>query len=110
MPENGRSLVLSTLNHIAVNAPPRQHAFEIADQLAAEFAQTAVERDKHGGTAKIQRDLLRASGLLNVSIPPDFGGWGMEWPDTMKLIRVFARVDSSVAHLFGFQHLMLASV
>jgi alkylation response protein AidB-like acyl-CoA dehydrogenase len=34
----------------------------------------------------------------------------MEWPDTMKLIRVFARVDSSVAHLFGFQHLMLASV
>jgi alkylation response protein AidB-like acyl-CoA dehydrogenase len=34
----------------------------------------------------------------------------MEWPDTMKLIRVFARVDSSIAHLFGFQHLMLASV
>ena len=34
----------------------------------------------------------------------------MEWPDTMKLIRIFARVDSSIAHLFGFQHLMLASV
>jgi alkylation response protein AidB-like acyl-CoA dehydrogenase len=34
----------------------------------------------------------------------------MEWPDTMKLIRLFARVDSSIAQLFGFQHLMLASV
>src|ERR1700683_2707062 len=107
---HGRTVVLSTLNHIAVNVPPRQHAFEIADQLAAAFAQTAVERDKRGGTAKTERDLLRASGLLNVTIPADLGGWGMDWPDTMKLIRIFARVDSSIAHLFGFQHLMLASV
>jgi alkylation response protein AidB-like acyl-CoA dehydrogenase len=98
------------MNHIAVNVPPRQHAFEIADQLAAAFAQTAVERDKQGGTAKVERGLLRTSGLLNVTIPADLGGWGMEWPDTMKLIRIFARVDSSIAHLFGFQHLMLASV
>ena len=102
--------MLSTVNHIAINVPPRHHAFEIADQLAAAFAQTAVERDKRGGTAKTERDLLRASGLLNVTIPAALGGWGMEWPDTMKLIRVFARVDSSIAHLFGFQHLMLASV
>ena len=102
--------MLFTVNHIAINVPPRHHAFEIADQLAAAFAQTAVERDKRGGTAKTERDLLRASGLLNVTIPAGLGGWGMEWPDTMKLIRVFARVDSSIAHLFGFQHLMLASV
>jgi alkylation response protein AidB-like acyl-CoA dehydrogenase len=102
--------VFSTLNHIAISAPPRQYAFEIADQLAKEFAQTAVERDKRGGTAKSERDMLRASGLLNVIIPAGFGGWGMEWTDVMKLIRVFARVDSSIAHLFGFQHLMLASV
>jgi alkylation response protein AidB-like acyl-CoA dehydrogenase len=103
-------MVLSTMNHIALNVPPRQHAFEIAEQLAATFAQTAVERDKRGGTAKTERDLLRASGLLNVTIPADLGGWGMEWPDAMKLVRLFARVDSSIAHLFGFQHLMLASV
>jgi alkylation response protein AidB-like acyl-CoA dehydrogenase len=99
-------------NHGPTNmsAPPRQYAFEIADQLSKTFAQTAVERDKKGGTAKTERDLLRASGLLNVIIPPGLGGWGMDWPDTMKLVRHFARVDSSIAHLFGFQHLMLASV
>jgi len=104
--------VLSTLNAGATSrsAPPRQYAFELADQLAQTFAQTAVERDKKGGTAKTERDLLRASGLLNVMIPAEFGGWGMEWPDAMKLVRLFARVDSSIAHLFGFQHLMLASV
>src|SRR6202789_3030061 len=111
MPERqGRAVVLSTVSHIAVNVPPRQHAFEIADQLAKVFAQTAVERDKRGGTAKTERDLLRANGLLNAIIPSGLGGWGMEWPDAMKLIRIFARVDSSIAHLFGFQHLMLASV
>jgi alkylation response protein AidB-like acyl-CoA dehydrogenase len=98
------------VNHIAINVPPRQHAFEIADQLAKAFAQTAVERDKRGGTAKTERDLLRTSGLLNAIIPSGLGGWGMEWPDTMKIIRIFARVDSSIAHLFGFQHLLLASV
>jgi alkylation response protein AidB-like acyl-CoA dehydrogenase len=107
--------VLSTVNHLAANVPPgrmpaRQHAFEIADQLAKAFAQTAVERDKRGGTAKTERDLLRASGLLNAVIPAGLGGWGLAWTDTMKLIRIFARVDSSIAHLFGFQHLMLASV
>src|SRR5580704_17639733 len=107
---HGRTVVLSTVNHIALKVRPRQHAFEIADQLAAAFAQTTVERDRRGGTAKIERDLLRASGLLNVTIPDALGGWGMEWAVTMKLIRVFARVDSSIAHLYGFQHLMLASI
>jgi alkylation response protein AidB-like acyl-CoA dehydrogenase len=104
------SAVLSVLNDIGVGAPPHQHAFEIAEQLSKAFAQTAVARDKSGGTAKTERDMLRASGLLNVIIPPEFGGWGMNWPDAMKLVRTFARVDSSIAHLFGFQHLMLASV
>ncbi|HXW93496.1 MAG TPA: acyl-CoA dehydrogenase family protein [Terriglobales bacterium] len=110
--EHGRAVALSMRKDGAAGftAPTRQYAFEIADQLVRAFAQTAVERDKKGGTAKTERDLLRASGLLNVTIPPELGGWGLDWPDTMKLVRIFARVDSSIAHLFGFQHLMLASV
>jgi alkylation response protein AidB-like acyl-CoA dehydrogenase len=103
-----------TLSDVSVvvptNVPPRQLAFDKAEQLAHAYAQTAVERDKRGGTAKIERDLLRESGLLNLVIPPSLGGWGMDWPDTLKIVRLFARVDSSLAHLFGFQHLQLASV
>src|SRR5580692_675600 len=65
---------------------------------------SGAARQRLSGTCCARAD------LLNVTIPAELGGWGMEWGDTMKLIRVFARVDSSIAHLFGFQHLMLASV
>ncbi|MDB6078231.1 MAG: Acyl-CoA dehydrogenase [Akkermansiaceae bacterium] len=89
---------------------PRLNAQETAERLVAEFAQTAVERDKRGGTAKVERDLLRASGLLNLLIPQEEGGGGATWPEILRIVRLFARVDSSIAHLFGFQHLMLGTI
>lgn len=81
-----------------------------ARELATEFARTAVERDGRGGTPKAERDALRASGLLALSIPRQFGGRGASWSDTFEVVREFARVDSSIAHVFGFHHLMLATV
>lgn len=81
-----------------------------ARELATEFARTAVERDGRGGTPKAERDALRASGLLALSIPRQFGGLGASWSDTFEVVREFARVDSSIAHVFGFHHLMLATV
>ena len=38
------------------------------------------------------------------------GGPETPWPDIYRIIRRFAEVDSSLAHLFGFQHLQVASV
>ena len=83
---------------------------QTARQLAAEFALTAVERDERGGTPKAERDALRQSGLLALSIPSQFGGLGAPWSETLNIVREFARVDSSIAHVFGFHHLMLATV
>nr|WP_254797420.1 acyl-CoA dehydrogenase family protein [Pseudomonas aromaticivorans] len=83
---------------------------QTARQLAAAFAETAVERDQHGGTPKAQRDTLRRSGLLALSIPRQYGGLGASWSETFEVVREFARVDSSIAHVYGFQHLMLATV
>ncbi|WP_297835371.1 acyl-CoA dehydrogenase family protein [Pseudomonas sp.] len=83
---------------------------DIARELAAEFAHTAVERDQRGGTPKTERDALRASGLLALSIPSQFGGLDARWSETFEVVREFARVDSSIAHVFGFHHLMLATV
>ncbi len=83
---------------------------EIARELATEFAVTAVERDNRGGTPKAERDALRASGLLALSIPHQFGGLDATWSETFEVVREFARVDSSIAHVFGFHHLMLATV
>ncbi len=35
---------------------------------------------------------------------------GARWSDTLAIVREFAKVDSSIAHVFGFHHLMLATV
>ena len=73
------------------------------------LAATAVERDQRGGTAKAERDALRCSGLLTLSIPAEWGGLGASWSETLAVARQFAQVDSSVAHVFAFHHLLLAT-
>lgn len=82
----------------------------VAQRLAGTFAETAAERDAIGGTPKAERDALRASGLLGLVIPGQYGGLGANWSQTLEIVRVFARVDSSIAHVFGFHHLLLATV
>jgi alkylation response protein AidB-like acyl-CoA dehydrogenase len=84
-------------------------SLSIAQRLAEQFATTAVERDRRGGTPKAERDLIRRSGLLALSIPTELGGWGAPWSEVMAVVRTFARADGSLAHVFGFQHLMLAT-
>jgi alkylation response protein AidB-like acyl-CoA dehydrogenase len=87
-----------------------QHALVVAKQLAEWFSQSAVERDHLGGTPKLERDALRNSGLLSLMIPRQYGGYGASWQETLQVVREFAKVDSSIAHVYGFQHLMLATV
>ena len=80
------------------------------DTVCAELARTAAERDRAGGTAFDQRRLLRESGLLALAVPAVFGGAGAAWPVVFRSVRRIAQVDSSLAHLFGFQHLQVATV
>ena len=77
----------------------------IATALANKFAETAVERDAKGGTPQYERDKLRESGLLHLIIPKEFGGIGESWTTTLKIVRDFAKVDSSIAHVFSYHHL-----
>lgn len=90
--------------------PTASAPLDIARSLASQFAQTAVERDQRGGTPKQERDQLRNSGLLGLIVPQQLGGLGASWADTLNIVREFARVDSSIAQVFAFQHLMLATV
>ncbi|HSD36055.1 MAG TPA: acyl-CoA dehydrogenase family protein [Rhodocyclaceae bacterium] len=83
---------------------------EVTTQLMRSFASTAALRDAQGGTPKAQRDELRVSGLLALSIPQALGGLGASWSEVLRVVRQLSRVDSSVAHLFAFHHLMLATV
>ncbi len=96
-----------------MNASPNhlvQSSIEIAKQLAKTFATTAAERDKQGGNPKAERDLIRDSGLLGLSIPTEFGGQGADWATIFKTIQIIANVDSSLAHVYGFHHLLIATV
>ncbi len=90
--------------------PASPDALQTAGHLAAGFARTAAERDQQGGTPKAERDQLRDSGLLALSIPAAYGGLGASWRTTFDAVRVLAAADSSLAHVFGFHHLMLATV
>jgi alkylation response protein AidB-like acyl-CoA dehydrogenase len=78
--------------------------------LSRDFAATAVERDRRGGTPKRERDALRASGLLALIVPKPLGGTGASWATALEAVRILARSDGSIAHVFGFQHLLLATV
>ena len=81
-----------------------------AERLTHSLSETALERDRAGGTAKKERDQMRASGLLASSIPSEYGGQGSSWLELMQLVRLFSTADSSLGHLFGFHHLLVATV
>lgn len=83
---------------------------DIVASLIEEFSKTASERDKLGGTAKKERDLIRHSGLLRLTIPNEYGGYGENWSTILHITREIAKVDSSLAHLFGYHFLCLSSV
>lgn len=85
-------------------------AEELAQSLADRLAETAVERDAKGGHAAGERELVRASGLLALTIPREQGGAGAPWPTFYRVVRILARADSALAHVFAFHHLQLATV
>jgi len=90
--------------------PMLREPLRIATSLAELFDETAVARDRASGTPKAERDLLRESGLLSLTIPRPYGGTGGDWATTLQSVRIIARADSSIAHVYAFHHLMLATV
>lgn len=108
LPQNATTATIYTPAHLV------QRDFgaltDAVEKTAAALALTATERDRSGGTAWTERQALRDSDLLKLSVPTAFGGPETPWSTIYKIIRRFAEVDSSLAHLFGFQHLQVASV
>ncbi|CDG82450.1 acyl-CoA dehydrogenase family protein [Janthinobacterium agaricidamnosum] len=94
----------------SVSGAPPGDAIRIAAELARRLAHTAVARDRAGGHAAEEREWIRASGLLTLSIPREFGGQGADWGTVYQVIRILARADSALAHVFGFHHLQLAGI
>ncbi|MRX09102.1 monooxygenase [Pseudoduganella sp. FT25W] len=89
---------------------PAQDPLLVAAELAQRLAAGANARDQAGGHAAQEREWIRESGLLTVSIPAAYGGQGADWPTVYQVIRILARADSALAHIFGFHHLQLAGI
>ena len=89
---------------------PAYDPVSVATGLAQRLAATANQRDRDGGHAAEEREWIRASGLLTLSIPSSYGGQGAAWPTVYQVIRILARADSALAHVFGFHHLQLAGI
>ncbi len=82
----------------------------IATELAARLATTAIERDHAGGHAAREREWIRESGLLALSVPAQFGGVGASWSTVQATVRILARADSALAHVYAFHHLQMATI
>ncbi|MDD0845042.1 acyl-CoA dehydrogenase family protein [Pseudomonas sp. Gutcm_11s] len=80
------------------------------ERLARKLGESAVARDRQGGHAQAERELIRDSGLLSLAIPQRFDGQGKSWPDIYRIVRHLAAADSSLAHLFAFNHLQVATI
>jgi alkylation response protein AidB-like acyl-CoA dehydrogenase len=79
-------------------------------ELLEHLRGTAAERDRRGGHAAPEKQMLADAGLLTLTIPVAYGGQGASWPETYALLRRLANVDSALAHLLGFQYLQVTSV
>jgi len=101
---------MSALPATLLQPPPPPDPLDAVHALAAQLATTAVGRDRHGGHAAHERALIRESGLLALSIPAADGGAGAAWDVTLRAVRILARADSALAHVFGFHHLQLAGI
>lgn len=77
----------------------------IAQRLVSRFADTAITRDRAGGTADVEISALRESGLLTLLIAREHGGQGQPWSVALDVVRRFAQVDGSLAHLYGYHFL-----
>lgn len=82
----------------------------VADRLAKRLATTAVQRDRTGGHAAAEREWIRDSTLLTLTIPRAHGGQGGGWSVFYRTVRRLAEADSALAHVYAFHHLQLATV
>lgn len=72
-------------------------AVAIAEKLASEISNAADEIDR---LRRLPDDLvssLKAAGAFRLLIPGEFGGLGVELPDFVDALSIFAQADASVA-------------
>jgi alkylation response protein AidB-like acyl-CoA dehydrogenase len=89
--------------------PSATDPLTLARRLARQLAATARARDLAGGTPRAERALIREAGLLKLGIPIEWGGSGAPWQTVLQVVQILAAADPSIAQVYGFQHVLLAT-
>lgn len=84
--------------------------FASAARLAASFAAEAAERDHTGRLPRRPFELLHEAGLLNLTIPTEYGGAGARLAEVVEIVGRIARGDASVALVLAMTLLHLAGL
>ena len=75
----------------------------VLDEVARDLALRAAEHDRDGSFPFEGFDLLRAAGLLKLTVPVELGGDGAGLVDVSRAVGTIAQGDPSVALVFSMQ-------
>lgn len=86
-----------------------QQAFERLQELATAFGQTYSARDQNREFPAEEINTLKASGLLALPVPQEYGGLGASAVDMARAVMLLAEGNPSVAQMFAV-HCILGTV
>jgi alkylation response protein AidB-like acyl-CoA dehydrogenase len=76
-----------------------------AADLSEDFATRAAEHDRTGSFPFENFEALRDAGLLNLTVPVEFGGQGAGLPLVCRVIELVARGDASTALVLAMHYI-----
>ena len=76
-----------------------REAIEVAQHLAAEFAQEAAERDRQRRLPYAELDQFSASGLWGITVPKEYGGSFVSNVTLAEVIATIAAADASIGQI-----------
>src|SRR5437016_13916370 len=74
-------------------------AVTVANELAADFAIRAANRDRNRQLPFDEIDRLAASGLLAVTVPAAYGGADLPFSTVAEVVRILAAADPNIAQI-----------
>jgi len=87
---------------MATDTPARTDWAQTARRLAEQFAPTVAERERAGTPPYEELQAIRASGLVNLLIPREYGGEGATYVEAARVISELAAVDPNIGALFAY--------
>jgi SfnB family sulfur acquisition oxidoreductase len=74
-------------------------ALAVAEEVAAELAKRAVERDRERILPYEEMELVSDAGLLAITVPRAYGGAGVRAGTVARVIAALARADGSIGQI-----------